>query len=220
MISFDTKGYEIEGKFGKWDTVDEIIIDGDTFYLLENQKYGHDAAGVILNAYGQIISDEVFHGFDEATKQQIRDSIKNQELVKADTDDKKSEKETEKGEGYQALAVQEGDATSHSLQDPKQIQALQETQRAERLLIWQKYLQNGTWERRSESGTEANYDMIDGRVNNQPKDKQASIRQPGNKKKKKRVSVIRRLHQKQIDIAKRSGKPVPMYLQEAERNRK
>ena len=32
--------------------------------------------------------------------------------------------------------------------------------------------------------------------------------------------MIWRLYQKQIDIAKRSGKPVPMYLQEAERNRK
>lgn len=87
------------------------------------------------------------------------------------------------------------------------------------MLLWQKYLQNGTWERRSESGTEANYDMVDGRVNNMPEEK--PDQQPRSKKKsKKRVSVIRRLHQKQIDIAKRSGKPVPMYLQEAERNRK
>ena len=94
-----------------------------------------------------------------------------------------------------------------------------EVVQTERMLLWQKYLQNGTWERRSESGTEANYDMVDGRVNNMPEKK--PDQQPRSKKKsKKRVSVIRKLHQKQIDIAKRSGKPVPMYLQEAERNRK
>lgn len=72
---------------------------------------------------------------------------------------------------------------------------------------------------RSESGTEANYDMVDGRVNNMP-DKKPDQQLRKKKKSKKKVSVIRRLHQKQIDIAKRSGKPVPMYLQETERNRK
>ena len=45
-----------------------------------------------------------------------------------------------------------------------------EIQQTERMLLWQKYLQNGTWERRSESGTEANYDMVDGRVNNLPEE--------------------------------------------------
>ena len=37
---------------------------------------------------------------------------------------------------------------------------------------------------------------------------------------KKRRSVIKRLHQKQIAIARRSGKPIPKYLdQEMERKR-
>ena len=39
-------------------------------------------------------------------------------------------------------------------------------------------------------------------------------------KPKKRRSVIKRLHQKQIAIARRSGKPIPKYLdQEMERKR-
>ena len=39
-------------------------------------------------------------------------------------------------------------------------------------------------------------------------------------KHKKRRSVIKRLHQKQIAIARRSGKPIPKYLdQEMERKR-
>lgn len=158
----------------------ELILNGNFFYLMENQKYRGDAAAVILDTYGKIIADDVMHGFDEETKQKIRDSLKKPTLEKKP--------------------------------DPEVVQT-------ERMLLWQKYLQNGTWERRSESGTEANYDMVDGRVNNMPEKK--PDQQPRSKKKsKKRVSVIRRLHQKQIDIAKRSGKPVPMYLQEAERNRK
>ena len=189
IIDLDTRDYEIEGKAGKWDTFDEIIIDGNFFYLMENQKYRGDASAVVLDAYGKMIAEDVMHGFDEPTKQKIRDSLKQPEIQKKP--------------------------------EPEMVQT-------ERMLIWQKYLQNGTWERRSESGTEANYDMVDGRVNNHPvgqkpvekePEKQKSEIQPKRKKKpKKRTSVIRRLHQKQIDIAKRSGKPVPMYLQEAERN--
>ena len=94
---------------------------------------------------------------------------------------------------------------------------------------YQKFYQNGTYERSRESGTEANYDMVDGLVNNQKKNlekisdarnnKQTSRNQQNNKPKKRR-SVIKRLHQKQIAIARRSGKPIPKYLdQEMERKR-
>ena len=49
--------------------------------------------------------------------------------------------------------------------------------------------------------------------------KQTSRNQQDNKPKKRR-SVIKRLHQKQIAIARRSGKPIPKYLdQEMERKR-
>ena len=90
------------------------------------------------------------------------------------------------------------------------------------MLLWQKYLQNGTWERRSESGTEANYDMADGQVNNQKKAVEKTEK-PTSNRPRKRTSVIRKLHEKQIAIAKRSGKPVPRYLEQQmvqERSRK
>lgn len=76
------------------------------------------------------------------------------------------------------------------------------------------------YERSHESGTEANYDMVDGQVNNQKKATE-KIQKPVNKLPKKRTSVIKKLYEKQIAIAKRSGKPVPRYLeQQMERSRK
>ena len=98
-----------------------------------------------------------------------------------------------------------------------------------RLEHYQKFYPNGTYERSRESGTKANYDMVDGLVNNQKKNqekisdarsnKQTSRNQQDNKPQKRR-SVIKRLHQKQIAIARRSGKPIPQYLdQEVERKR-
>lgn len=71
--------------------------------------------------------------------------------------------------------------------------------------------------------------MVDGLVNNQKKNPEKTLDTRNNKqtsqnlqngKPKKRRSVIKRLHQKQIDIARRSGKTIPRYLdQEMKRKR-
>ncbi len=95
-----------------------------------------------------------------------------------------------------------------------------------RLEYYQKFFENGTYERSWESGTEENYNMVDGQVNNLKKseEKRAEkkyaprLNQLSNKKQKKRESVIKRLREKQIAIAVKSGKPIPRYLeQEMER---
>ena len=91
-----------------------------------------------------------------------------------------------------------------------------------KLELYQKYFQNGMYERSHESGTEANYDMVDGQVNNQKKAVEKA-QKPTSNRPKKRTSVIRKLHEKQIAIARRSGKPVPRYLEQQmvqERSRK
>ena len=72
---------------------------------------------------------------------------------------------------------------------------------------WAKCLTNGTYERARESGTEQNYDMIDGCVNNVPK----KPRRIGG-----RWSVLDRLHIKQ---AQRKQKDQTQQQQQ-ERSRK
>ncbi|WP_270608471.1 citrate synthase [Coprococcus sp. LG100-32] len=157
---------------------------------MEHQVYRDQAQGVILDAYGKMVVEEC-KKFDEKTKQKIHDYIQQQVPL---------------------------NPVEQLKQDGKI-----------RLEHYQKFYQNGTYERSRESGTEANYDMVDGLVNNQKKNpekisdahsnKQTSRNQQDNKPKKRR-SVIKRLHQKQIAIARRSGKPIPKYLdQEMERKR-
>ena len=143
-----------------------------------------------MDAYGKIVVEECTT-FDEMTKQKIHDYIQQQIPL-------------------------------NSVQQLKHDGKI-------RLEHYQKFYQNGTYERSRESGIEANYNMIDGIVNNQKKcpekisDTQSKkgISQTQQKgKPKKRQSVIKRLHQKQIAIARRSGKPIPRYLdQEMERKR-
>lgn len=74
---------------------------------------------------------------------------------------------------------------------------------------WQKYMENGEYLRSIESGEEQNYSFIDGNKNNV-------------KKKNGRVSVLKKLRQKQAEIAKRSGKPSQQMeaVEDMERRRK
>ena len=75
------------------------------------------------------------------------------------------------------------------------------------LLHHQKFFENGTAERAKESGTEQNYNMIDGCVNNAPK----KPRRIGG-----RWSVLDRLHIKQAERRQKDNAP----QQEQERSRK
>ena len=72
----------------------------------------------------------------------------------------------------------------------------------------EKCLTNGTYERARESGTEQNYNMIDGCCNNNPK----KPRVIGN-----RVSVLDRLH---IKLEERKRKEQGQQQQQQERSRK
>lgn len=78
---------------------------------------------------------------------------------------------------------------------------------------WQKYYENGEYLRSAEMTEEQNYNMIDGRMNNLP----SKPRKIG-----KRISVLDRLHLKQGEIERRSGKPVPQIAvtEDMERRRK
>ena len=85
-----------------------------------------------------------------------------------------------------------------------------------RLEPWQKFLINGLYERSMEAGLEVKYDGIDGCVNHQKEHPGKVV--PERKEKEshpeKRTSVIRKLREKQIVIARRSGKPIPKFLEQ------
>lgn len=76
---------------------------------------------------------------------------------------------------------------------------------------YQKYFENGEYLRSAEMDEEQNYNMIDGRINNQKK--KQKISDP-----KKRPSVLKRLYQKQDELERRYGKKTPEV--NMERNRK
>lgn len=103
--------------------------------------------------------------------------------------------------------------------------------------IWQKYYENGEYLRTAEAYGEQNYDMIDGRANNRPKEGQRTsgqrtaersdegkilVKKPATKAAPgKRKSVLQRLRDKQAEVAARYGRKSPEQAKDdMERNRK
>ena len=170
LISYDTTDFHIEGKEGSWLAYDSIIIDGREFFLMEHTAYGAQAANVVLDSDGSLVADNVFHGFDETVKQQIRE--------------------------YLHLQTEE----------PSEVK-----QEKPALENWQKAYENGEYLRSAEITEEQNYNMIDGRMNNLP----LKPRKIG-----ERISVLDRLHLKQAEIARKSGKPVPQMAVEEDMERR
>lgn len=158
LISCDTTDFHIEGKEGSWLSYDSIIIDGKEFFLMEHTTYGKEAANVVLDEDGKVVVEQVYHGFDETVKKQIREYLN------------------------PALLVPEPEKQKLPMEN------------------WQKYYENGEYLRSAEMTEEQNYNMIDGGMNNL----QSKPRKIG-----KRISALDRLHLKQAEIAKRSGKPAP-----------
>lgn len=85
-----------------------------------------------------------------------------------------------------------------------------------RMEYWQRFFENGHYERSWESGMEVNYDGIDGCVNHQKDHPGKALPDPKERASypKKRTSVIRKLREKQVAIAKKSGKPIPKFLEQ------
>ena len=94
VIKVDTEDYEIEQYPGKWRSVDYLIFEGKSYFLMENQKYGKDAAALVLNQYGKVILDECKDGFDQDTIDRMKSAVQ-----------KFNEQEKQKGATKERLSV-------------------------------------------------------------------------------------------------------------------
>ena len=196
LITMDTAGFVFEDRKGSWMATDEMVVDGKQFFLMVSETYGHNAAYAVVDAEGRKAAEDTPNGFDEKTIQQIRQFLH----------------------------------PSEPLQDAP-------TPEKPQMEIWQKFYENGEYLRSAESYGEQNYDMIDGRANNRPKhfpgespkelqkEPMSGVlpaEEPARKQTDgRRKSVLRRLRDKQEEVAARYGKMAPEQEKEdMERNRK
>ena len=166
-LDVDTKGYTIEGKKGTWQVIDYILMNERKWFLMEHEEYGPRAAYVV-------VMNDNYNGLDAEAREKIQNFIKQQE-----------EKEQE-------TPPQQQTSTPIGQEQPPQ-----QKRKEPELANWQKVMDNGEYLRSAEMAEEANYNMIDGLMNNVRKVKD---------KDKPRESVLAKLRLNQKKVAKQGKK--------------
>ena len=188
-LSIDTTGYEIEGKKGTWLAQDYILMNEKKWFLMEHEEYGTRAAYVILSEDGAVVMNDCYNGFDEEARRNIQNFM--QQQIAKEQDQQKQ----------QQMQMQ-----------PNQTQQSPEQQKKKpELANWQKVMDNGEYLRSAEMAEEANYNMIDGLMNNVRKKKD---------KDKTRESVLARLQLNQKKVAKQGKKQTQQKAMTEDKERK
>ena len=59
-MNADTSGLTVAGHIGAWHTIDQHEIGGHSFYLMEHDTYGDEAACIIVDERGKLVLDDVY----------------------------------------------------------------------------------------------------------------------------------------------------------------
>ena len=58
-MNADTSGLAVAGRIGTWHTIDQHEVSGHSFYLMEHDTYGDEAACIIVDERGKLVLDDV-----------------------------------------------------------------------------------------------------------------------------------------------------------------
>ena len=70
-INEETKGFIANGHFGTWHTAEAKEISGELFYRMEHEEYGDSVASIIVNQEGELVAEDLEHGFDQGAMEAI-----------------------------------------------------------------------------------------------------------------------------------------------------
>ena len=224
-VNMDTTGLAVSGHVGTWHTIDHREIDGHTFYLMEHDSFGDEAACLIVDERGRLTVEDVYNGFDEQTM-----DLLHQEVMPVDKmPDPGISVDEMKEYGYAwggMLPMREeaaaevmkscqiyrlyGDDTEGLVLDAKEIRehaakgGIFGVEKAD----WVAELEKQNPLKAAEMSLEDDYGMIDGIINNGPKEDKAS--EKGGK-----ASIMDRL--KSAKTAQQTDKPSPHKEKKSER---
>lgn len=196
-MNADTSGLTVAGHIGTWHTIDQHEVGGHSFYLMEHDTYGDEAACIIVDERGKLVLDDVYNGFDDDTLRLLDLEVKevpempDPALSVQDMKDygyawagvlpagqEAAEKALEKGcEVYRLYS----DNTEGLCVDAKEI--ADHATKGGMLGIskesWMAALEKENYLKAAEMSMEDDYGMIDGIINNGPKeDKTAEVKAP------------------------------------------
>ena len=225
IVNENTSGMAVDGHIGTWHTIDHKEIDGHTFWLMEHDTFGDDASCIIVDERGELVLSHIYDGFDETAVNLLRQEVMPVEKM---PDDSISVEEM-KQYGYKwggMLPMREdaaaevmkscqiyrlyGDDTEGLVLDAKEIKehaakgGIFGVEKAD----WVAELEKQNPLKAAEMSLEDDYGMIDGIINNGPKEDKAS--EKGGK-----TSIMDRL--KSAKTAQQTDKPSPHKEKKSER---
>ena len=225
IVNENTFGMAVDGHIGTWHTIDHKEIDGHTFWLMEHDTFGDDASCIIVDERGDLVLSHIYDGFDENTVDLLRQEVMPVEKM---PDDSISIEEM-KQYGYKwggMLPMREeaaaevmkscqiyrlySDDTEGLVLDAKEIKehaakgGIFGVEKAD----WVAELEKQNPLKAAEMSLEDDYGMIDGIINNGPKEDKAS--EKGGK-----ASIMDRL--KSAKTAQQTDKPSPHKEKKSER---
>lgn len=230
LITMDMDGISVAQHFGTWHPIEKEEIDGKTFFLLEHDTYGDEAASIIVDEKGILYAQDVFDGFSEEVVELIQMeaaplevspdpavSVEDMELygysyrgmVPMGTEVAQEHFE----QGTMMMYALHPDGTESVVDNQKQFDRHAQLGGLFGIekVDWMRYLENGEYLRAAEVAEEQNYNMIDGRNNNQTakKEEKTSDVKP---------SLIGRLKEKQEQLAKNAKAEAPAKEKKSERD--
>ena len=85
QINEETKGFIATGHFGTWHTVEAKEISGELFYRMEHEEYGDSVASIIVNQQGELVAEDLEHGFDQGAMEAIGEYFRKRNRDEAGT---------------------------------------------------------------------------------------------------------------------------------------
>ena len=58
-VSMDTVGLSVEGHDGTWHSIEELTVQGNSYFLMESETYGQDANMLVVDHAGVLIAEDI-----------------------------------------------------------------------------------------------------------------------------------------------------------------
>lgn len=109
-IDMETIDFCIEGRPCTWSVVDETVVDGQRFFLMQNQQFGSEAGCAVVDSRGMPAAGDTTEGFTGEVLQEIRQYIRRQEPAEftIKVDSASPSKQTRTLAGTERQAVPQG----------------------------------------------------------------------------------------------------------------
>ena len=81
LVTLETTGLIVDTHYGTWHTIDSQNFGGKDYFLMEHDKFGDEAACIIVDSSGKLVAEDIWNGFDRDTVEMILSEQKESDVL-------------------------------------------------------------------------------------------------------------------------------------------